>query len=371
MSSYLDVVSGEIATIQHLLESLPFDRTEGHSQTKSPYFLDVYRVHRPEMQLLNDVDGKFPLDASKLLKLGISLGNLLKSLQQDEEMFAEQQRKQQQLNKSLGVQQQQQQQQQQKLLPQPPSGAKTQQLQPSPQLHQYDVNNPFIERKLLAPSHPPPPPPGGSSATVNSSSLVPTLPPPIQIRFVQNLLKVLKNYDIGSTVQDNVNRPPHLSTASSTSTLSQHMQNSPIKLSSKQLLIEKLEINIELDNLFTYKIVLKLLMKIYEIIEKQLQISGTGAGTPTNFGGNNNSNITINGPSSPGRNMSSSSSIFSTTSYSSTDSSMSMDDYLLLLKQIVNRVSVGIIEPFVQVIVTNVAEKGIIDRFGELLKSLD
>lgn len=360
MTTYLDVFGGEIATIQHMLESLPFDRTEGHSQTKSPYFLDVYRVHRPEMQLLNEDNGKFPLDASKLLKLGISLGNLLKSLQQDEEVYLEQEKKKQQFNKSLGG----------PLQGGPPSsaapavplGSGAQISLPKPQLQQhFDPVNPFLtDRKTIN--------------QLQQQSL-----PSYQTRFVQNLLKILKNYDIGTPVtmssysnngsslanfgQDTPGR--HLSTTSSSSTLSQQVQSSPIKLSSKQLLIEKLEINIELDNLFTYKIVLKLVKTIYEIVDSQLNSSGSGAEVMYIHSRNSIGN------SLSAKDMSSSSSIFSTASYSSTDSSMSLDEYLQHLKQIVHRISVGIIEPFVLLIVTNVAEKGIIDRFGELLKSLD
>lgn len=364
MASYLDVVSGEIASIKHMLASLPFDRTEGLSHTKSPYFLDVYRVHRPEMLALNEDNGVFPLDASKLLKLGISLGNLLKSLQQDEEQYLEQQKKQQQFNKSLGG-----------ALIQP--GSHSGLFQPAKSaLYSDQLGSPYApsnDRRISA------------SSGTNGGASFQIPPPPYQTRFVQNLLKILKNYDIGTATtysntpnfnsnSNNTNNnnilqqtPSNLNlqslqslqpvalSGSSTSTLSQQMQGSPIKLSSKQLLIEKLEINIQLDNLFTYKILLKLVQQIYEIIELQLEVSGGGG--------------VLNGTVQ--KDVSSSSSIFSTASYSSSDSSMTNDEYLQLLRLIVNRISTGIIEPFIQVIVTQIAERGVIERFGELLKSLD
>jgi hypothetical protein len=317
MPSYLDLVQGEVATINHMLVTLPFDRSEGHAQTKAPYFLDVYRVHRPEMQLLNEDTGRFPLDASKLLKLGILLGNLLKSRQQDEEASAAQQRQQHQFSRAVGG----------------------------------PLEDPFRERAAEAPAAapaaaPPPPPPNVASVAQPAAH---------QARFMLNLVQILKNYDVGEA--------PRASVASSSSTLSQ-AQASPIKLLSKQLLIEKLEINIDLDNLFTYKIVLKLLATIYEILAQQLIEFDNGTAALTREA--------VPGAAGGGRDASLSLSIFLTASCGLADSgSMTLDEYLGTLRQVLARVSQGVIEPFVLVIVTSVAEKGVIDRFGELLKSLD
>lgn len=312
MPSYLDLVQGEVTTISHMLATLPFDRSEGHPQTKAPYFLDVYRVHRPEMQLLNEDTGRFPLDASKLLKLGILLGNLLKSRQQDEEASAAQQRRQHQFSRAVGG----------------------------------PLEDPFRERAAPTAAPPPPPPPDVASVAQPAAH---------QARFMQNLVQILKNYDVGEA--------PRASVASSSSTLSQ-AQASPIKLLSKQLLIEKLEINIDLDNLFTYKIVLKLLATIYEILAQQLIEFDNGTAALTRE--------EAPGAAGGGRDASLSLSIFLTASCGLADSgSMTLDEYLAALRQVLARVSQGVIEPFVLVLVTSVAEKGIIDRFGELLKSLD
>ncbi|RCK66566.1 hypothetical protein Cantr_03599 [Candida viswanathii] len=50
---------------------------------------------------LNQQPAKFPVDANKLLKLGISLGNLIKTLQIDEESYQQQHSQQRQLLSNL------------------------------------------------------------------------------------------------------------------------------------------------------------------------------------------------------------------------------------------------------------------------------
>lgn len=133
---------------------------------------------------------------------------------------------------------------------------------------------------------------------------------------------------------------------------------SPIKLNSKQLLIEKLEININLDNLFIYKITLKLILEIFHILKQNL-INTTSklndpsfAMTPTKY------------------DFDESSSIFSLNSSTSQDSSLTNDEYYKLLSVAILRISHGIVQPFVILIYREFAETKISDDFTQLINSL-
>mgnify|MGYP004715933117 CR=1 FL=1 len=347
MSTFLELFNSEIGNIKHVLTSLPFSHSDQRRQL--PYFMDVYQVNGADFHRLNEQGSAFPLDANKFLKLGISLGNLIKLLQQDEEQFLEVQRKTQQFNRSVGG----------------PLG--TPQMQSSPQipqtpaLKQQALEGSYFDRRSSA---------SATNPVVSTPAAIPGPVAPHQTRFAYNLLKILKNYDIGTGIlllisaqgslggQNDLPPPQMLTTSSSLTILGQPVVLSPIKLLSKQLLIEKLEINIELDNLFTYKTVLLLILRIYETILSQLEASG-------------NSSVLTAVLARDFTSSSSSSSIFLTTSYSLSELALTIEEYLVLLKQIVLRFNAGVMEPFIQVVLATIVEVGVNERFSNMMKSLE
>lgn len=73
MSTFITTLDEEINYIQDLLQSIPF------SSDRTTHFLKVYKISHQELMKLNEQPLKFPVDANKLLKLGISLGNLIRT----------------------------------------------------------------------------------------------------------------------------------------------------------------------------------------------------------------------------------------------------------------------------------------------------
>lgn len=270
--SYADKFETEIKSLNHLLNSVPFTNEE-----PSQFFLNLYQLDYQQVSILNkpaDQGGiaeKFPIAPEKLMKFGISLGNLIKTLNVDEQTFLQQ---------------------------------KTQ-----PRLAQAD---PFNDKLV-----------DGDTKQENNDLQ------PYQLKFVTNLLNLLKNFDIGSYNELN------------------STNSSPIKLSSKQLFIEKLEINIDLDNLFVFKIVLKLLIKVYTILQQQ----------QLNF---NIKEVSVD-----------SSSIFSTNSSgSSFTSQITPEQYFKYINQIIPKVKVGLTEPFLNLIVHHVVNENITSSFNNLLSNI-
>lgn len=342
--SYVDVIDTEIANISHILDTIPF---LARKPTRLQFFLNVYRPEHHQMQALNRVgeDGNaevsFPVNANKLLKLGISLGNLIKSLQLDEELSQQQQAQQQQfvnnLNSKAGG----------KSVPRPavPGAA-------------YD---PFSDASNTPASQ-------LSKALVGLTGY--------QIKFLKNLLVLLKNFDIGNTSAtfERYDLP------NSTSNLTLNQYNgpngsgmsselfgasaSPIKLNSKQLLIEKLEINISLDNLFIYKMVLKLIFRIFSTIKSHLSKANINS-TPV-------SRVSSVSSASGDREEFENSSIFSYNSLSSalSELSISTDEYVRILRQILSRVNSGIVEPFVRLVVVEVVEPAVSRDFNSLINNI-
>lgn len=310
-------IAREISAINHILATVPFRGTSA----ALPYFLDTYKLQYEDLAPINDPD-KFPIEPNKLLKLGISLGNLVKTLKLEEEMQQEQQQRQSLfialLNNSVSRH---------------PSVNHSLASIKSPVSGYYDPYDPFHGDR----------PSSTAASSANNQSLQ-------HVKFVKNLLLLLKNFDIGTTASAGT-KLHDLSTKASSLSLTKN--SSPIKLNSRQLLIEKLEINISLDVLFIYKITLQLVLSIY--VTLQSHIAGADLSSPTD----DKSSIME------------SSSIFSSNSLnSSTDSILSPDEYVRILHHIVARISTGLIEPFLQLMLQEVVKPGLHQGFQALVDRL-
>lgn len=310
--SYTNLLDEEIGNLRHLLRSIPFSQKT--DETKLSHFLNIYKLNYP--LVLKTISSNNPsIDSNKLLKLGISLGNLIKSFENDQELFQQQSRQQKSFVNNTN-----------KYKVRTTFQTGTALAQPA------DFNNPFQEQVQV------------TKHVINSGNQ-----PMYQIKFIKHLLSILKNFDIGSIHED-------LSHSQLTATINQ-INLSPIKLNSRQLLIEKLETNIRLDTLFIYKIVFKLLIKIYDILKEN-----TGGPEFLEAGAfNNNASRSIDDTSS----------IFSSNSNNSSESSViSVDEYLRILKVIVNRVLSGLVKPFVKVILNEIVENKVHEDFNKLLDGL-
>lgn len=316
-----DTLDSEIKSLSHLLASVPFDPKPSHKQK---FFLNVYKLNYNQVAALGrDDEGglahKFPINSNKLLKLGISLGNLIKSLQLDEQMASSQQ---------------------------PFVGSiTTKKITPN-----SSVDDPFLD---------------DASRASTRLQLA-----PYQLKFVSNLAGLLKNFDIGvqtyrpdlAASQSNLtlnqyNTPTNGSTHSNPSvngSLS-GTNASPIRLNSKQLLVEKLEINISLDTLFIYKIVLKLVIDIYAIIKDHLAKANVGPHFVK---------PTID------RDDFESASIFSYNSMTSAPEHLSVEEYYRALKQAVTRINAGLVDPFIRLVLAEIVEPNIQNDFSNLINNM-
>lgn len=360
MSNFIIILDEEITYIQELLQSIPF------SSDRTTHFLKVYKISHQQLMQLNQQPAKFPVDANKLLKLGISLGNLIKTLQVDEESYQQQHSQQRQMLSNLN------------------NTRRTSYGAPASnggsRISSTTMSDPF--RGVLQPPQPKhiihssTSPPSNLNNNNNNNNLA--TQPAHQVRFIKNLVNILKNFDIGGKLVEplqstttlnqtsNNNRDsitsnysiPHTPqrVVSNGSGSSSTMNVSPIKLNSKQLLIEKLEININLDNLFIYKIVLKLILEIFQILKQNL-INTTNKLNDSIF-------------SSSKYELDESSSIFSLNSLNSQDSNISNEEYYRILSKILQRISQGIVQPFVYLIYKELVEVKISDDFTQLINSL-
>ncbi|EGW34518.1 uncharacterized protein SPAPADRAFT_59950 [Spathaspora passalidarum NRRL Y-27907] len=359
MSSYLSILEEEITHVQELLQSLPFN-----AEKRTIPFLEVYKIPYHEFIELKNHPNKFPIDGNKLLKLGISLGNLLKTLEAEKENYDRQQTQQQvfiqNLNKSRANK------------PKPTTAtANGQEFDPFKESSDSNDNS-QIKRQS-----------GTSDVSSNANAAI----HPYQIRFMMNLLNILKSFDIrvpnpykpettsvvshlygdGPTKRDSLpsnyspaNRtPPRPRPSSASSEISRPdsvVTSSPIKLSSRQLSIEKLEININVDNIFIYKILLKMIREIYLRLKEHFQtIESQGIVTDTISKNDSDENF----------------SIFSSNSNNSQENLLpGNDEYLRVFHQVMSRISYGILEPFILMIYHELAEKKIQDSFTDLIESL-
>lgn len=301
-----EMLTQELDTFNELLVTIPF--TDGEMDR---YFLNIYKLNYKELSKYLGTNG-FPIDSNKLLKLSISLGNLLKSLQLDEEMYVQQQQQQNQLNNKL-------------------NNLK------GPGTSNYSNPSNTTSTTSIDPF-------GSPKHFINS---FPTTNQPLyQIKFLKNLLIILKNFDIG-------NSSGRANKLDSSSTLNQY--NSPIKLNSKQLLIEKLEINISLDCLFIYKTLLQLLIRIYIILRDHID----NLDNLENGGGGFSRDSTSGEISS----------IFSSNSNNSNDSYITNEEYFKILNQILGKISTGLIEPLLKYLL-QFLHGNISNEFNSLINSL-
>lgn len=256
-------VALEIGSIRRLLRAVPVC---GEPQE---YFLETYKLQKADLQSLAlseaEWEQRHPVPTNKLLKLGISFGNLIKAYQLDSE--------------SLN------------------------------QRHPGLAQDPFQEGELpLAPKY---------------------------IRFVQNLYSILKNFDIGLR--------PHAEAPHGGAP-----QSSPIRVSSRQLLIEKLEINMKLDALFTFQIVLQLLENIFVLLE---QLLGT--------------NDFEEAP------LSETLLLFSQSLLASVNLDVAtLADYGRLVREVHRRVRMGLLDPFKRMVMKDVVEPRLTASFQTLLSSV-
>lgn len=295
----MESLDNEIMTFSDILVSVPFTNLPPVQP-----FLKIYTLNYHELNKYVQ-SNPFPIESNKLLKLCISLGNLIKSLQLDEEMYSQQQEQQQSFNQRLGIQDQ-------SYVSSKRSSAS---LNPFESPKHYINSQPFNNQPLH------------------------------QIKFIKNLLVILKNFDIGYTNKDLGNAH----NSGSSSTLNQYL-SSPIKLNAKQLLIEKLEINIKLDVLFIFKTLTKMLINILEILKSHMRTNyELGVLATTNE----------------------QSSIFSSNSNVSTssDTYITIDEYVKILKQIMSRISNGLTEPILKYLLTFVSGN-ISNEFKSLVTSL-
>lgn len=305
-----DLVTDEIARINNVLDSVPMK--PGAEVQK--FFLDIYKLTYHDIKEINLTEAKWdqlhPVSVNKLLKLGISFGNSVKSFLIEQAAYEAKQAQEKNMRKNS-----------------------------------RQGLDPFLENYKAS-----------------------KFPVPLHyVNFVRNFFLLLKNFDIGTQPPVDTKRTRNsrqnstgldsdtLSTNGS-HTSSNNVMGSPIKLNSRQLLIEKLEININLDPLFTMRVVLKLLVSMFTIV--RALVDSIAADEISEL--------------SAVKAYSESSSIFSNSSTTSgnTDSIASMDDYLRLVGDVVARVNLGIVDPLNSLILAELVEPRVVASFQNLTNSI-
>lgn len=352
----MSMIDKEIDHFEEILESVPFN------SDCSKLFLRVYELSYDRLIQLNNHPNKFPIEGSKLLKLGISFGNLIRTYETEQALFEHQQQQQQNFMQNM----------KKTNVARPKSRITPPELATGTQNTDKDEPNAYSSDSI----------PNGMMHSY-------------QVRFLRNLASILKSFDItymdstvltpsqtrlstGSANRKSTSmsslprtppRPPSTATQISQTSGTSTVNYSPIKLTLGQLLIEKLEININLDSLFTYKIVFKLLLKIFGILRKSIIVNGieklslevsprTSSLLASAPAGNSDSGAWE------------SSSIFSLNSLHSQDSLMTAEEYLKLLHQVIRQISYGMMEPFILMIYHEIVEPEIHNGFGSLLDNL-
>lgn len=321
----VNLVDDQLHYLQHILDTVPL--TPG-TQTHG-YFLDIFQLSYADIQRLELTENTWEthnqVSANKLLKLSISFGNLLKTFHLEKAHY----------ESKSGAQQNQ--------------NWKKQSRQTA---------DPFDE----------------TYATEKPVSVA-----PYYVSFAKNFFLILKNFDIGSAAGSTAsgsgsisnNGPSRLSQVSRSSlgdpeilsppTMGSHtsapIMSLPIRLNSRQLLIEKLEINIHLDALFTFKINLQLLKLLFMILKLLLKNY-----TPPEDGAEE----------AYRKRNSETSSIFSSVSGTSTglDSVVSMEDYARLVFEVSRRVSTGILDPFTNLVRESIVKPQVLGGFQELVNNI-
>lgn len=314
------LVEKEISLINLLLESVPF--TPGAEPRA--FFLDIYRLLSSEIKTLNLSEQSWEqhnqIAVNKLLKLSISFGNLIKGFQIDK-----------QAHESRAAHQ----------------GFK----RPA-----ANLVDPFKDSFL-------------------NEAALPV--PPYYVNFTKNLALILRNFDIGSALQSSYdyasptassqnrfsrfsqaskNSGPESDLTSANGSLSSGgATNSLIRLDARQLLIEKLEINIKLDALFTMKILFKLFRRMFLLLRESL---GDYSG--------------IIAEPQEAKEILETSSIFSSVSNTSAGVELvhSIEDYVKLTIEIINRVNHGIVDPFTAMLKREIVEPRVVAGFRSLVSTI-
>lgn len=285
--------------IADILLSVPFT---SDNAPVGKHFLGVYLLSYQEMRSISEEIGVL-VDSSKLLKLGISLGNLLKRFEQEDKEV--------QIRQGLFI----------KAL----NNLKINDLNDDRGTAGMNSNDPFKdsgselrERKYKA-------------VLSNNKQLL------------KNFLSILKSFDIGTTAPTYLYNLPSSRSISGGASVGANL--SPIKLDSRQLLIEKLEIKIKLDNLFIYKTVLRMIYQIYSVVEQAVILDITESDTSSC--GSHSEDNEDNGIQYP--NISDQNSI----------------------NAVVNRISTGIIEPLMEVLLNTLIKPRIKKRVDSFLSFED
>lgn len=307
-----EIVLEEISKISNVLDAVPM---KPGVEAKC-FFLGVYKLTFQDVKSLELTEPRWeqlhPVAVNKLLKLGISFGNLVKSFLLEQSAYESKQAQELNMRKNSrqGV-------------------------------------DPFLENYRP-----------------------PKLPvAPHYVNFSRNFFLLLKNFDIGTTQQVEVKRSRNSRTSSgfgdsdtqsntgSQTTTSSGMIGLPIKLNSRQLLIEKLEINIKLDPLFTMKIVLKLLVSMFTIV--RALVDSIAADEVSELSAikaySENSSIFSNNSSTSGGNL---------------DPILSMDEYVRLIKDIILRVNLGIVDPLNNMLLAEIVEPRVVASFLSLANNI-
>lgn len=307
-----DIVLEEISKISNVLDAVPM---KPGVEAKC-FFLGIYHLTFQDIKSLGLTESRWeqlhPVPVNKLLKLGISFGNLVKSFLMEQKAYDSKQAQESNMKK-------------------------TARQSVDPFLDNYKAS------KLPVATH--------------------------YVNFARNFLLLLKNFDIGATQQMELKRsrnsrgssipgePDIHSTSGLPATPTSGLAGLPIKLSSRQLLIEKLEINIKLDPLFTMKIVLKLLLSMFTIVRALVDsVAAEEMGELAAIKAHSES-----------------SSLFSTNSSTlggNLDVIQSMDDYLRLVKDIILRVNLGIVDPLNSMLLAEIVEHRVVDSFQSLTNSI-
>lgn len=305
-----DILAKEISKISNILDAVPMKP----GIVPKCYFLGIYHLTFQDIKSLELTETQWeqlhPVPVNKLLKLGISFGNLVKSFLIEQASYESKQA--QELNVRKNARQ-----------------------SVDPFLDNYKLS------KLPVATH--------------------------YVNFATNFLLLLKNFDIGTTQQLEVKRSRNSraslgigdsdihSNSGSHTTLNSGMTGLPIKLNSRQLLIEKLEINLNLDPLFTMKIVLKLLVSMFTIVRALVGTTEEVSELSAIKAYSENSSIFSTNSSASGGNV---------------DPIQSMEDYLRLINDIVLRVNLGIVDPFNSMILVEIVEPRVLESFQGLTNSI-
>lgn len=304
--SVIESIDAEKSKLRRILASVPFTK----NSKPDGLFLDVYRITRQEILNLYEPDDAVFNDSNRILKLGISLGNLIRTWNNDEHTFnqrREQYKKKKQETDNLAS------------LDPKMSQLKLEEARSL-------MNSPFVEsNKYLEEDE--------RSNQISAHHM----------KFLRNLVSLLKSFNIGTPYYTQLGR---VSSGSSRTTInSGSLNQSPIKLNSRQLLIEKLEINIDLDTVFVFEVAFQLILRIYDII--QIIIS---------YYPSSNSN-----EENPA--------LMEVLSIFSSESNL-LSEIESLLRQAMSRISSGLIEPFLQMIFINVVKPNINNASEELITRL-